>query len=158
MPYDVQVRDVEPHLLAAARGRGRTADYLPRLFQLLDAVWKFLRANPEVRHEGLNVFLYYADADRNLFDTEEGMPIEAGVKVLAPFKGDGTVVCSATPGGTVATTVHFGPYEKLGAAHGAVHAWCKVNNRRLAGPRWELYGHWDDDPTQLRTDVSYLLR
>jgi hypothetical protein len=23
---------------------------------------------------------------------------------------------------------------------------------------WELYGHWEDDPAKLRTDVFYLLR
>ena len=28
----------------------------------------------------------------------------------------------------------------------------------LAGPNWEVYGHWHDDPSQLRTDVFYLLQ
>jgi len=27
----------------------------------------------------------------------------------------------------------------------------------FAGPNWEIYGHWTDDPAQLRTDVFYLL-
>ena len=26
-----------------------------------------------------------------------------------------------------------------------------------AGPAWEIYGDWTDDPAQLRTDVQYLL-
>ncbi|MDB5328046.1 MAG: Bacterial transcription activator, effector binding domain, partial [Phycisphaerales bacterium] len=32
----------------------------------------------------------------------------------------------------------------------------------MAGPNWELYGHWDqswnDDPSKIRTDVYYLLK
>jgi hypothetical protein len=31
----------------------------------------------------------------------------------------------------------------------------------LAGPNWEVYGHWQDewnsDPSKIRTDVFYLL-
>ncbi len=28
----------------------------------------------------------------------------------------------------------------------------------LAGPSWEVYGHWHEDPAQLKTDIYYLLR
>jgi hypothetical protein len=27
----------------------------------------------------------------------------------------------------------------------------------MTGVDWEIYGHWDDDPAKLRTDVFYLL-
>ncbi|HWK18991.1 MAG TPA: hypothetical protein VNR66_16210 [Solirubrobacteraceae bacterium] len=27
----------------------------------------------------------------------------------------------------------------------------------LAGPRWEIYGHWREDPDELETEVQYLL-
>ncbi len=35
--------------------------------------------------------------------------------------------------------------------------WCKKNQRRPAGPRWEIYGDWHEDPSQLVTEVYYLL-
>jgi effector-binding domain-containing protein len=58
-------------------------------------------------------------------------------------------------------TTHFGPYGGLGAAHNAVRTWCKTNNRTLAGPNWEIYGHWlpewNTDPSKIRTDVYYQL-
>ena len=158
MHYDVQVRVVGPQPLAAARGHGNAQNFLRNLFALLDEVWKFLRANPQVPQQGLNVFLYWGDPDQDLFQTDPGMPIEAGVKVAAPFTGSGNVVCSATPGGTVATVLHVGPYDKLGEAHAALRDWCRQNNRLPAGPSWEAYGHWDDDPQKLRTDVFYLLK
>ena len=64
---------------------------------------------------------------------------------------------ASTPAGTVATVVYWGPYDRMRPAHGAIHAWARDNNRPLAGPSWEVYGHWSDDPAQLRTDICYLL-
>ena len=88
--------------------------------------------------------------------------MEIGVEVPAPFAGEGEVVASATPAGDAATVTHFGPYQRLGEAHQAVRDWCAANGRTPAGPNWEVYGHWDprwnDDPSQVRTDVFYLLK
>ena len=51
----------------------------------------------------------------------------------------------------------FGPYAPSGAAHEAVRQWCSAKNHRLAGPNWEVYGHWMDErntnPSRIRTDV-----
>jgi len=70
-------------------------------------------------------------------------------------------VLSATPAGPVASVTYLGPYGGLGAAHDSVRGWCKANNHNLAGPNWEIYGHWlpewNTNPSQIRTDVYYLL-
>lgn len=66
-------------------------------------------------------------------------------------------IASATPAGTVAAVVHWGAYEKLGDAYAALRKWSKESGRALAGPFWEVYGHWSDDPKQVRTDVFYIL-
>ena len=158
MPYEVKLCEVGPQLLAAARGHGNAQNYVDHLFTLLKEVWTFLRANLQVKHEGLNVFLYHDENDKDLLYTDQGMPIEAGVKVAEPFAGAGNVICSATPSGTVAAVIHIGPYEKLFEAHSAVRKWCRENNHPIAGPNWEIYDHWNDDPNQLRTDVFYLLK
>ena len=84
------------------------------------------------------------------------------MEVPAAVGRHGEVFDSATPAGEVATATHFGPYGRLGDAHSAVRDWCAANNRILAGPSWEVYGHWlpawNDDPSQIRTDVFHLLR
>jgi effector-binding domain-containing protein len=84
-----------------------------------------------------------------------------GAEVNGPFVERDDLVRSATPAGTIASVTHMGPYGGLGAAHQAIHEWCSARNHRLAGPRWEIYGHWksewDTDPSQIRTDVFYLL-
>ena len=88
--------------------------------------------------------------------------IEVGVEILGPFSESEEVVLSTTPAGTVASTTHFGPYTGLGAAHDAIRRWCETNQRALAGPNWEIYGHWlrewNNDPSQIQTEVCYLLR
>jgi hypothetical protein len=87
--------------------------------------------------------------------------LEVGVELHGPFAEQGEVVRSATPAGTVASTTHFGPYGGLGAGHEAIRRWCQENGRPLAGPSWEIYGHWQPewnaDPSLIRTDVCYLL-
>ena len=71
------------------------------------------------------------------------------------------MVRSAIPAGTAAWATHFGPYRGLGSFHAAIRHWCKANNHKLAGPSWEVYGHWrsewNTDPSQIRTDVYYQL-
>ena len=88
--------------------------------------------------------------------------VEIGAEVGGPISGQGEVVGSATPAGEVATTTHFGPYNRLGDAHGAIRDWCAANGRTPAGPNWEVYGHWlpewNQDPSKIRTDVFYLLK
>lgn len=87
--------------------------------------------------------------------------LEVGVELDTPFAGHGEVVGSATPSGDVVSTTHHGPYHLLHHAHQAIHQWCANNGRALAGPSWEIYGHWQDDwnrdPSKITTEVCYLL-
>jgi effector-binding domain-containing protein len=110
-------------------------------------VWNFIKSSGFL-HGGRHVAIY--------LDCE--MNIECGAEVDQPFTGNGRVVCSKTPAGPAVTTAHFGPYNRLGDAHGAVRKWCADNGHERAGIMWEVYGHWNDDPAQLRTDIFYLLR
>lgn len=91
----------------------------------------------------------YLDAEMNL---------EVGAEVDGEFDAFGDLYASQTPPGMVATATHIGAYDRLGDAHQAVNDACKAQGRRLAGPSWEIYGHWTDDPMKLRTDVYYLLQ
>jgi hypothetical protein len=54
-------------------------------------------------------------------------------------------------------TVHRGAYEALGSAHDAVLRWCADHDRAASRTRWEIYGHWHDDPTGVETEVYWLL-
>ena len=72
------------------------------------------------------------------------------------------VVRSATPAGMAAFATHMGPYQTLGRTNEAIVSWCRANGHEPAGPSWEIYGHWlpewNNNPSQIRTDVYYLVR
>ena len=147
--YEVRLQHFESIPVAVVRRQAR-ADELSRLVpQCCGLVWNALRAQ-QVRG-GRHVAIYWDD----------GIRVEIGAEVNAPFAEQGELVRSATPGGTIASVTHLGPYDRLGAAHQAVQDWCKARNHRLAGPKWEIYDHWqsewDTDPSRIRTDVFYLV-
>jgi effector-binding domain-containing protein len=111
----------------------------------------FLKENGRLR-PGHNLFLDHHAERRN-----EAMNIDFGVQVARPFEGEGNVQCVETPAGEVARTVHVGPYDQLGNAHNAIHAWCATNNRKIARASWEIHGEWHNHPALLETTIKYLL-
>lgn len=159
MAYRVQTCTVTRQPLAAARARTTQRELGNTIRELLteSAVYAYLE-RVGVRQHGHNVIVYWDEDEKALLGTDEGLVIEVGVQVSRPFESEGRVTCSATPGGTAATAVHIGPYHQLGKAHEAIRDWCRRNHRPIAGPNWEVYGDWNDDPSQLRTDVFYLLK
>jgi effector-binding domain-containing protein len=147
--YDVQVERAEATPLAVVRrqvGLSELASVVPECCGL---VWEAVKAQKVPA--GRLVAIYW---DRSI-------RLEVGVELRGAFVDDVDVVGSATPAGTVASVTHRGSYGSLGAAHDAIRSWCAANGRRLAGPSWEIYGHWrpewDADPSQIQTDVCYLL-
>ena len=94
MPYQVDVVEATPTLLAAVRKQ--------TTFESLDVVYTFLKTAP-VRQRGQNVIVYLDDLPT----------VEVGVQVSSEFRPTDSVVCSSTPGGLSARTVHIGPYATL---------------------------------------------
>ena len=156
MGYDVEVKWNDPAPIAVVRRRAAQRDFSVVVPAACGEVWAALKA-ARVENPGRHVAVYYPGDG-----LDDRIPIEVGAEVSQPFAGAGPVVGSATPGGTVATTTHMGPYGRLGDAHSAILAWCAANQRVPEGTNWEIYGHWDDDwtddPARIRTDVVYLLR
>jgi effector-binding domain-containing protein len=150
MPYSVRIEHVSPRPIAVVRRRARQQDLSKVVPDACGVVWKVMKAQ-QVKDAGRHIAVYLDNV----------INVEIGVELDTPFAGHGEVVGSSTPAGRVATTTHFGPYGRLGDAHEAIRQWCASNGYALAGPNWEVYGHWKDewnrDPSQIRTDVFYLL-
>jgi len=151
MEYDVRLEQLSSRPLAVVRRRATLPELARVVPDACGTVWNVIRAQ-QVAGAGRHVALYWDDQ----------INLEVGVELDAPFGGHGEVVGSATPAGLVATAIHFGPYNQLGAAHQAIISWCAQHGHTLAGPNWEIYGHWIhqwcDDPSKIRTDVYYLLK
>jgi len=72
-----------------------------------------------------------------------GWIVEAGFPVADPVVGNGDVEPSSLPGGTVAQTVHEGPYDGLRAAYEALEAFIAEAGMTSRDAAWESYL---DDP------------
>jgi effector-binding domain-containing protein len=121
------------------RGHAAKANLPGRIRALFDEFYAGFKGKG-----GLNAVLYSGCDAAGEFEIECGAQVESGGN-------------SSTPAGNVATTVYMGPYDRMSPAHQANHQWAVENGQKLAGPSWEVYGHWSDDPASLRTDIFYLL-
>src|SRR4051812_25720947 len=147
--YQVRVERVdEPRALAVVKRRARAVEMSRVVVECCGLVWNALKA-AGVKGAGRHVSVYW----------DEVVNLEVGVEMDGAFSGVGEVVASALPMGVVVSTVHFGPYQRLGEAHAAVKAWCTKNGYELSGVRWEIYGHWieewNKDASKIRTDVGW---
>jgi len=151
MEHEVRLEASTSRPLAVVRRRASVQE-LPRVVpEACGTVWNVIRAQ-QIAGAGRHIAIYW-DGQINL---------DVGVELLAPFGGHGEVVDEPPPAGTVATTVHLGPYNRLSEAHRAICQWCAQHGHSLAGPNWEIYDHWknewNNDPTKIRTEVYYLVK
>ena len=146
MGYEVTAADVVARSTVVVAATTTWREFPALWKELLDEVWACVRAGG-INGGCRNVMLYRDDVPR----------VEVGVELSRPCPLTGRVVASTLPAGQVAMTVHRGGYAGLALAHRAVSDWCAAHGRRLAGPRWEVYGPHHDDPAELRTEVYSLL-
>ena len=149
----VRIVTVHPRPTAVI-GQATTWTEFPGLWgQLLAEVYRFVRGRSDLATgDGTelwqNVMLYKDDRP----------DVEVGVLASSRFEPEGRVISSALPGGEAATATHRGDYARLGVTHDAVREYAASRRRELAGPRWEIYGHWREDPSELETEIFWLLR
>jgi effector-binding domain-containing protein len=135
----VQLKQVSEQPIAVVRGRATMANLPVKIRELFDQFYAGFKGKG-----GLNIVFYPGDVAGE-FEIACGVQLEQGGN-------------ASTPAGAVATTVYMGPYDQMKPAHHAIHQWVRENGRQIAGPSWEVYGHWSDDPAKLRTDIYYLLK
>jgi hypothetical protein len=139
MEYAVQAMQVAERSIQIVRGRTTMAALPANIRKLFDEFYAGFKGKG-----GLNIVFYPGSGVAGEFEIQCGVQLESGGN-------------AATPAGLVATTVYFGPYDRMAPAHEAIHRWARETGHKLAGASWEVYGHWSDDPAQLRTDIYYLV-
>lgn len=146
----VTIVSATPRALASVRARIDVRTVGARFRESLDQVYAAARAG-HVQLDGQNVFVY----------RDTGVPweveVDFGVGVTAPFTSVGPVIPTFTPAGDIATLTHRGAYTGINGAHMAVRQWCAEQGRAITGVRWEVYGHWVPDESQLTTEICYQL-
>ena len=147
MPQPITLTHVDAIPLAVVRLRARPSELGTVVPEKCGLVWSVVRARSVKAGRHVAVYL------------NARIDLEVGVEVIGTFDEEGAVVHSSTPAGLVASTIHFGPYQRLGTTHEAIRKWCAAHGHRLTGPNWEIYGHWQPewnaDSSRIRTDVFY---
>ena len=91
------------------------------------------------------------------FDGESGGEMWVCMPVPPGAAGKGAVEAAIVPGGTMAATVHQGPYDTLGQAYAAVFGWIEEHGHQPAGPMRDVYLTDPDQvpPEEYRTEVQW---
>ena len=135
--------------IAAVRVHTTRANLARAIRGGLDQVWPQI-----IDRSGLNVVMYHPSEPTGLgkeFDIETGVEVPEGFAAKAP------VYVTQIPPGRVVTAAHFGPYDQMAKTYDAITEYVRQRGLKLAGPSWEVYGHHDDDPAKLRTDIFFPL-
>ena len=133
MPYDVQVTEALPHVIAATTVHTN----LSRIGQDIGAGFGSLMM--AMGREGIAPsgppLIVYPD----IIDDEIGGNIEMCVPIGGDFSGDGDVYSRELEGGAMATTVHRGPYQQFAPAYHTLTGWISEHGHEIAGPPREIY-------------------
>ncbi len=150
MPGEIAIVTAKPRPIAVVRVTTVISKWPSQFMRELDKVYYAVKAG-RVRQSGHNVMVYRPRPDGQV-------DIECGIETDARFETAGEVVYSETPSGSAVTIAHIGPYQRLGESHNAVVQWSRANGQQLTGICWEIYGDWNEDESQLRTDIFHLMQ
>jgi len=144
VPHEVKVKEV-PDLLVASITRQASLATVGKEVQegfvtLMQAV------GPVGYGEGMPGVMYH-----DVVDEWTDATIEVFVPVAWPFEPPEGVEVRTMPGGTVAFTIHRGPYEECGRAYQALTGWIQEHEHEMAGPPSELYLN---DPREVGMDEA----
>jgi len=149
MDYDISEKQLAPQLTLTHR----TPVTMQTMGDRIGAAFGVL-----VRHAGETgatwagpPFILYPESCEGEFEIAVCMPVVPGAR------GGGDVTLEEIPGGTVASTVHVGPYDQVGAAYVALQKWMTDNGRTPAGQMREIYLNDPDSvpPEQLMTEIDW---
>lgn len=131
MGYDIAIKEVPAQPVMSIRLVTTQAQLGDVMDQVLPEVWGYL--------EGKGVPPVGAPFARYHDYTPERIDLEVGLPVAQALEGAGRIQAGELPGGPVAATRHFGPYDQLGQAYDALAAWIKQQGRESSRAPWEVY-------------------
>lgn len=133
MPYDVEIAERESQLVAAIKIRTNLSkignDIGAGFGSLVHAI-----SREGVPSAGAPLIVYHDVID----EASEG-DIEICLPINGTFTGDSEVYARQLEGGTMATTVHHGPYEEIAPAYHTLTGWVSENGHEFTGPPLEVY-------------------
>ena len=129
--YEIKIEQVKAQPAMTMRFRAKPEELGQKYSEAFGALFGYVMSNGgEIAGRPYGRYL---EMEEEQFEVEAGVPV---TKVLA---AKGEIKPGKLPGGTVATTMHVGPYEQLGNAHSTLGMWLEKSGKKAAGPVWEAY-------------------
>jgi effector-binding domain-containing protein len=156
--YDIIIKQVRPQLIASIRRVIASHDRVIELFEELSGclmqqgipqslaitIWHGHGEGGGENEQGENG----QGENEQCVDTEAVITLKTAVPESTPMR------VYELPGGSMASTVHNGAYNRLYIAYSALNEWIEANGYRIVGPARELY-HFSQEPLRY-DDESYV--
>jgi effector-binding domain-containing protein len=146
----VTVKEVSPQTVLLLKGESSLETIAKDMGAMFEQLSNYMQERG-VKPTGPALSLYY---------TEPGPDWEIAVAV--PVSEDATgkdpVELTKLPGGNMLSTIHEGPYEKLGETWEAFSSWVKNSEHKLSGPTMEVYLECppqESDPDKFQTELLW---
>ena len=131
MTYEIAIRSVEPTAILYRSARvpidgvgGALAEMLPAVFGYVMENGLAMAGPPVVRYVGTSPAFVSIEAGVPLSEEAEDPPADTAIRA------------GWLHGGTVAATIHRGPYETIGDAHVALDRWMDTTGLKPIGAPW----------------------
>jgi len=155
MTYEIHLRETRPQPAASIQGHAAWTEIGSFVAGAVMEVYGV------VGDQGMRLAGPPYTAYHNADSSEAQIDLEVGVPVDEPIEPAGRALPATLPGGLVATTIHAGPYEDVGAAYRALGKWVQEHWHETAGPPREVYLNNPtqvQDPGGLRTEIVWPIR
>jgi len=153
MPYSIVSKEIAPQPVLIVERRVKPSEIAATLAEVLGRV--FQHGQRSGAAFAGQPFTRYIEWGPGMITMQAGMPL------ATPGTTEGDVRAEMLPGGTVATTIHTGAYDKLTEAHAAVEVWIEEQGFRSAGAPWEVYITDPADypnPADWKTEIFWPIR
>ncbi len=149
MAYDIQIKELPEQLALTFRTRSSMAGISDTMSEAFAAIMA-TAAETQAQFAGPPFALYPSEVSAE-FDVAVCMPVAPGATATPP------VAVEEIPGGVVVSTVHRGPYSRLGDAYGALQGWMVANGKKPGGPCREVYLADPENlpPDELLTEIDW---
>ena len=155
MPYEVKVKELPPQQVAAVKRR-TSMEAIGNTVQEGFAALMSAMGKTGLAPAGPPFIVYHS-----VIDQQSDGDIEICFPVAGPFEGEGDVYGAVVEGGSVASTVHRGSYDKVGAAYQTLTTWIQEHGHEVAGPSREVYltdPQRTPDPADYVTEIVFPIR
>lgn len=133
MPYEIEIQEASPQLVAATRIQTSLAKIGNDIGAGFGSLMQAL-GSERIAPTGAPLIVYH-----DVIDEETDGDIEICVPIAADFSGNDDVYRRELEGGSMATTIHRGPYQQIALAYHTLTGWISEHGHEMAGPPREIY-------------------